>query len=98
MGFLFKSRVSEIHVKRIHVNQGVWCIVYGQTMAKNGCKTAICQSTLLRDTLYLLHQLNNALSFYVTKKVMVGPNQLGQTKTILDRPKLFWSHRRTRHK
>jgi hypothetical protein len=24
-------------------------------------------------------------------------NQFGQIKTILDRPKLFWSHRRTRH-
>jgi hypothetical protein len=91
MGFLFKSRVSEIHVKRIHVNQGVWCIVYGQTMAKNGCKTAICQSTLLRDTLYLLHQLNNALSFYVTNKVMVGPKWFWSDQIDLDLTIMIWS-------
>jgi hypothetical protein len=81
----------------------------------------------------------NALSFYLTKTVLVGPkwfwsdqidldltimiwsrpkwnghdqnelvrsklwfatfeNEFGQTKTILDQPKLFWSHKRTRHK
>ena len=33
-----------------------------------------------------------------TKSLWSSPNQFGQTKTILDRPKLFWSHRRTRHK
>ena len=33
----------------------------------------------------------------VTKSLWSSPNQFGQTKTILDRPKLFWSHRRTRH-
>ena len=33
----------------------------------------------------------------VTKALWSSPNQFGQTKTILDRPKLFWSHRRTRH-
>ena len=26
-----------------------------------------------------------------------SPNQFGQTKTIWDQPKLFWSHSRTRH-
>ena len=34
----------------------------------------------------------------MTKSLRSSPNQFGQTKTILDRPKLFWSHRRTRHK
>ena len=34
----------------------------------------------------------------VTKSLWSSPNQFGQTKTILDRPKLSWSHRRTRHK
>ena len=34
----------------------------------------------------------------VTKSLWSSPNQFGQTKTILDQPKLFWSHRRTRHK
>ena len=34
----------------------------------------------------------------VTKSLWSSPNQFGQTKTILDRPKLIWSHRRTRHK
>ena len=34
----------------------------------------------------------------VTKSLLSSPNQFGLTKTILDRPKLFWSHRRTRHK
>ena len=34
----------------------------------------------------------------VTKSLWSSPNQFGKTKTILDRPKLFWSHRRTRHK
>ena len=33
-----------------------------------------------------------------TKSLWSSPNQFGQTKTILDRPKLFWSHRKTRHK
>ena len=33
----------------------------------------------------------------VTKSLWSSPNQLGQIKTILDRPKLFWSHGRTRH-
>ena len=33
----------------------------------------------------------------VTKSLWSSPNQFGQTKTIWDRPKLFWSHRRTRH-
>ena len=33
----------------------------------------------------------------MTKSLWSSPNQFGQTKTILDRPKLFWSHRRTRH-
>ena len=33
----------------------------------------------------------------VTKSLWSSPNQFGQTKTILDQPKLFWSHRRTRH-
>ena len=32
-----------------------------------------------------------------TKSLWSSQNQFGQTKTILDRPKLFWSHRRTRH-
>ena len=34
----------------------------------------------------------------MTKSLLSSPNQFGQTKTILDRPKLFWLHRRTRHK
>ena len=38
---------------------------------------------VLQDLLYLLCTI--ALSFYVTKTVLVGP-------------KWFWSHRRTRHK
>ena len=33
----------------------------------------------------------------VTKSLWSSPNQFGQTKTILDQPKLFLSHRRTRH-
>ena len=33
----------------------------------------------------------------MTKSLWSSPNQFGQTKTILDWPKLFWSHRRTRH-
>ena len=33
----------------------------------------------------------------VTKSLWSSHNQFGKTKTILDRPKLFWSHRRTRH-
>ena len=32
----------------------------------------------------------------VTISLWSSPNQFGQTKTILGRPKLFWSHRRTR--
>ena len=34
----------------------------------------------------------------VTKSLWSSPDQFGQTKTILDRPKLFWSHRMTRQK
>ena len=34
----------------------------------------------------------------MTKSLGSSPNQFGQTKTILDRPKLIRSHRRTRHK
>ena len=34
---------------------------------------------------------------FVTKSLWSSPNQFGRTKTILDQPKLFWSHRRTRH-
>ena len=34
----------------------------------------------------------------VIKSLWSGRNKSGQTKTILDQPKLFWSHRRTRHK
>ena len=34
----------------------------------------------------------------MTKSLWSSPNQFGQTKTILDRQKLFLSHRRTRHK
>ena len=34
----------------------------------------------------------------VTISFWSRPNQFGLTKTILDRPKLFWSHRRTRQK
>ena len=34
----------------------------------------------------------------VTKSLWSSPNQFGQAKTILDQPKLLWSHRRTRHK
>ena len=34
----------------------------------------------------------------MTKSLWSSPNQFGQTKTILDRSKLFWSHRRTRPK
>ena len=33
----------------------------------------------------------------LTNSLRSSPNQFGLTKTILDRPKLFWSHRRTRH-
>ena len=33
-----------------------------------------------------------------TKSLWSSLNQFGQTETILDRPKLFWSHRKTRHK
>ena len=32
----------------------------------------------------------------VTNSLWSSPNQFGQIKTILDQPKLFWSHRRTR--
>ena len=34
----------------------------------------------------------------VTKSLWSSPNQFGQTKTFLNQPKLFWSHRRTKHK
>ena len=34
----------------------------------------------------------------VTKSLWSSPNLCGQNETILDQPKLFWSHRRTRHK
>ena len=34
----------------------------------------------------------------ITKSLWSSPNQFGGTKTTLDRPKLFWSYRRTRHK
>ena len=33
----------------------------------------------------------------MTKSLWSSTNQFGQTKTILDWPKLFWSHRKTRH-
>ena len=40
----------------------------------------------------------NESHLVVTKLLWSSPNWFGQTKTILDRPKQFWSHRRTRHK
>ena len=40
----------------------------------------------------------NQFILVVSKSLWSSPNQFGQTKTILDQPKLFWSHRRTWHK
>ena len=45
----------------------------------------------------LIHFGRDHFILVVTKSLWSSPNQFGQTKTILDRPKLFWSYRRTRH-
>ena len=47
---------------------------------------------------WTIHFGRNNFILVVTKSLWSSPNQFGQTKTILDRLKLFWSHRRTRHK
>ena len=45
-----------------------------------------------------IHFVRDHFILAVTKSLWSSPNQFGLTKTILDRPKLFWSHRRTRQK
>ena len=45
-----------------------------------------------------IHLGHDHFILVVTKSLWSSPNQFDQTKTILDWPKLFWSHRRTRHK
>ena len=67
------------------------------------------QNELVRSKLWFSTKINHIWTWpihfgcdhfilVVTKSLRSSPNQFGQTKTILDRPKLFWSHRRTRHK
>ena len=67
------------------------------------------QNELVRSKLWFSTKMNHIWTWpihfgrdhfilFVTKSLWSSPNQFGQIKTILDRPKLFWSHRRTRHK
>ena len=66
------------------------------------------QNELVRSKLWFSTKMNHIWTWpihfgrdhfilFVTKSLWSSPNQFGQIKTILDRPKLFWSHRRTRH-
>ena len=43
-----------------------------------------------------IHSVRHYSIQVVNKSLLSSPNQFGQTKTILDQPKVFGSHRRTR--
>ena len=66
------------------------------------------QNELVRSKLWFSTKMNHIwtwpihfghdhLILVVNISLWSSPNQFGKTKTILDRPNLFWSHRRTRH-
>ena len=55
-----------------------------------------CDFRPLKITIWIwpIHFGPDHFILVVTKSLKSSPNQFGQTKTILDRQKLFWSHRR----
>ena len=66
------------------------------------------QNELVRSKLWFSTKMNHNLDltnpfwswlfhYGYDQIIMVKSKSFGQTKTILDRPELFWSHRRTRH-
>jgi hypothetical protein len=66
------------------------------------------QNELVRSKLWFSTKMNHIwnwpihfghdhLILVVNISLWSSPNQFGKTKTILDQPNLFWSHRRTRH-